>query len=95
MSRGRPKQEPQEEKPSKFTRSFTGEDLDTIWHYDLNIAKSPIKVEIKYHKTPKQFAEEVKQLKQIKKQNKQTNEFFKNKPTGPTRSKTRGRKKTS
>jgi len=77
--RGRPKEEPKEESPRRFTRVFTGEDLDTTWHYDLDIAKSPIRVEIKYHKTPKQFEAEAKAAKQTKKQITSQNKFFQNK----------------
>lgn len=94
MSRGRPKIE-QVETPQKYTRTFKGEDLDTVWHYDLSIAKSPIRVDIKYHKTEKQFEAEAKQAKQIKKQNKKQDEFFKAKSTGSSRDKTHRRKKTS
>ena len=61
MSRGRPKEEPREESPRKFTRVFKGEDLDTTWTYDLDITTTgPVSVSIKYHKTEKQFAQEVK-----------------------------------
>lgn len=66
-------------KERKYIREFKGEDLDTIWHYDLDIARSPIKVEIKYHKTPKQFEQEAKAFKQNKKHQKSQDVFFKNK----------------
>lgn len=77
--RGRPKETPKEETPTKYTRTFKGEDLDTVWHYDLSIAKSPIRVDIKYHKTEKQFEQEAKAAKSIKKQEKSQNKFFKDK----------------
>jgi hypothetical protein len=77
--RGRPKEEVKEESPRKFTRVFKGEDLDTTWHYDLDIAKSPIRVDIKYHKTEKQFEQEAKAAKDINKQEKSQNKFFKDK----------------
>ena len=77
--RGRPKEEVKEESPRKFTRVFKGDDLDTTWHYDLDIARSPIRVDIKYHKTEKQFAQEVKAVKEVKKQERSQNKFFQNK----------------
>jgi hypothetical protein len=75
--RGRPKEKPKEESPRKFTRIFKGIDLDTTWHYDLDIIKSPIRVDIKYHKTEKQFEQEAKLAKNINKQEKSQNKFFK------------------
>ena len=80
MSRGRPKETPREESPRKFTRVFKGEDLDTTWTYDLDVSTTgPISVSIKYHKTEKQFAQEVKAVKEIKQQERNQNKFFTNK----------------
>ena len=78
--RGRPKEEVKAESPRKFTRVFKGEDLDTTWTYDLDITTTgPISVSIKYHKTEKQFEAEAKAAKNIDKQEKSQNKFFKDK----------------
>lgn len=78
--RGRPKETTKEESPRRFIRVFKGEDLDTTWTYDLDITTTgPISVSIKYHKTEKQFEQEAKAAKNIKKQEKSQNKFFKDK----------------
>jgi hypothetical protein len=78
--RGRPKEIPKEELLRRFTRVFKGEDLDTTWTYDLDVTTTgPISVSIKYHKTEKQFEQEAKAAKDINKQEKSQNKFFKDK----------------
>jgi len=45
--RGRPKQLPVEEKPTKFSRVYESELSTTTWKYDLNITdRGPIEVSI-------------------------------------------------
>lgn len=78
MSRGRPKLIENVEQPKKYTRVFKGEDCDTVWYFDNAVTtQGPIKVDIKWHKTQKQFDQEVKMEKMLKKQKKQQNKFFK------------------
>ena len=77
MSRGRPKEEPKEEQPRKYTRVFESADCSTTWHFDLDIARSPIRVDVKWNKTPAQMKAESKQEKEQKKLTKQHNDFFK------------------
>lgn len=78
MSRGRPKLEENIEKPQKWTRTFKGEDCDTLWHYDESITTSgPVRVDIKWHKTQKQFEQEAKMEKSIQKEKNKQNKFFK------------------
>jgi hypothetical protein len=80
MSRGRKKLEENIEPPKKWTRVFKGDDCDTTWYYDNSITTNgPVRVDIKWHKTQKQFEEEVKAKKAIKKEQKRVNKFFANK----------------
>jgi hypothetical protein len=80
MSRGRPKLEENVEQPKKWIRTFKGEDCDTTWHYDESITSSgPVRVDVKWHKTTKQFDAEVKANKATKKEQKRVNKFFENK----------------
>jgi len=55
----------------KYTRVFEGEkdgDIKKIvWHYDTEISKNPIKVDITYAKTVKQMKAELKETKAQKK----------------------------
>jgi hypothetical protein len=80
MSRGRPKLEENVEQPKKWTRVFKGEDCDTTWYYDESVTTNgPVRVDVKWHKTPKQFEAEMKAEKEIKKEQKRVNKFFANK----------------
>jgi len=83
MSRGRPKLEENIEQPKKWTRVFKGDDCDTTWYYDDSITTNgPVRVDVKWHKTQKQFEAEVKAEKAIKKEQKRVNKFFENKKNG-------------
>jgi hypothetical protein len=83
MSRGRKKLEENIEQPKKWSRLITGEDCDTTWYYDESITTSgPVRVEIKWHKTPKQFEAEVKAEKAQKKEKKRVSKFFEDKKNG-------------
>jgi hypothetical protein len=76
MSRGRPKEEVVE-RPRKYTRVFEGKDCTTTWHYDLDVALSPVRVDVKWHKSMAQMKAEIKEEQQIRKrarQQKQINE---------------------
>ena len=80
MSRGRPKLEENVEQPKQWVRVFKGEDCDTTWYYDDSITTNgPVRVDVKWHKTPKQFEAEMKAEKAIKKEQKRVNKFFANK----------------
>jgi len=74
--RGRPKEEVVE-RPRKYTRVFEGIDCTTTWHYDLDIARSPVRVDIKWHKSPAQMKAELKLEKEEKKNQTKHNKFFK------------------
>lgn len=78
MSRGRHKNEPIQSADNTFTRTFKGEDCDTIWFYDKTKTTSgPVRVDVKWHKTQKQMNAEVDALKEAKKQERRQNKFFK------------------
>jgi hypothetical protein len=80
MSRGRPTSLENIEPPKKWTRVFKGDDCDTTWYYDDSITTNgPVRVDVKWHKTPKQFEAEMKAEKAIKKEQKRVNKFFSNK----------------
>lgn len=97
--RGRPPSAPIEPVKTTYTRIFKGEDCDTIWYYDTNITTNgPIRVDIKWHLTPKQMNTEMKAEKAKKSEQRRVNKFFKDKENdrvGLTRGKTRGRKAKS
>jgi hypothetical protein len=76
MSRGRPKEEVVE-RPRKYTRVFEKEDCTTTWYYDLDIALSPVRVDVKWHKSPAQMKAEAKITKEEKKNQVRSNKFFK------------------
>ena len=84
MSRGRPKEQPIEPKPLKFTRTYEDDDTITTWKFDLNkFVNGPIEVNIQYKAgAEKRIKERAKEAKQQKKIARQAKKLEKNaKPT--------------
>lgn len=75
----------------KYTRVFEGDkDSDikkTVWHYDTEISKNPIKVDITYAKTAKQMKAELKETKAQKKVARQMKKINETKKTRKTKRK--------
>ena len=90
--RGRPRQLPVEEQPTKFSRVYESELSTTTWKYDLNITdRGPIEVSIVYkpgaEKLQKQIAKQAKIDRRINREMRKIN------TKAALTTKTRGRKK--
>ena len=75
--RGRPKEQPPQEKLSKFIRVYEDEDMIETWIYNLDkFTRGPIEVDIKYKAgAEKRIKQRVKETKQIKKTERQMNKI--------------------
>jgi len=92
--RGRPKQLPVEEQPTKYSRVYEDELTIRTWKYDLNITdKGPIEVNIVYkpgaEKLQKQIAKQAKIDRRINREMRKINSI----QDAKLKTKTRGRKK--
>jgi hypothetical protein len=90
--RGRPKQLPVEEQPTKYSRVYEDELTIRTWKYDLNITdRGPIEVNIVYkpgaEKLQKQMAKQAKIDRRINREMRKIN------AKAALTTKTRGRKK--
>lgn len=77
--RGRPKEQPIEEKSNKFKYVYEDEDTIETWIFNLDkFAYGPIEVDIKYKSgAEKRIKERIKENKQIKKTARQMNKINK------------------
>ena len=92
--RGRPKQSPVEEQPTKYSRVYEDELTIRTWKYDLNITdRGPIEVNIVYkpgaEKLQKQIAKQAKIDRRINREMRKINSI----QDAKLKTKTRGRKK--
>jgi hypothetical protein len=75
----------------KYTRIFEsekGNDIKkTVWHYDTEISKNPIRIDVTYAKTPKEMNKELKETKAQKRIERQMKKIDTKKKTRKTKKK--------
>ena len=94
MSRGRPRQTPIEEQPTKYSRVYEDELSIKTWKYDLSITdRGPVEVSIVYkpgaEKIQRQMAKQAKIDRRIDREMRKINAI----QDANSKTKTRGRKK--